>query len=228
MDWNAWHKLYDSSTALQRRLELVRGQIAAALGAAPPGEIRLISVCAGDGRDVLGALAGHPRVRDVRARLVEIDPELVAAGRTAAQDANFSGRVEFVQGDATRSSPYEGIAPAHVVVMAGMIGLVDTGEIPGLVRCLRCLTARDGRVVWTRNLDFRDGTRHSMAIRKALAEGAFKAATFKMTSWSNLFRRRPESRFVVATHVHLADPEPLPADHGFFRITDDDGTRLSA
>lgn len=227
MDWKAWHKLYESSTPLQRRLELVRSQIAAALDAAPPGEIRLISVCAGDGRDVLGALSGHPRVRDVRARLVELNPELVASGRAAIEQANLAGQVEFVQGDATLSSLYKGIAPAQVVVMAGMIGLVDAAEIPGLVRCLGCLTTRDGRVVWTRNLDFRDGVRHSMALRQALTNSSFKAVTFKMTSWSNFFRRSPQARFVVATHMHLADPEPLPAGHNFFRITDDD-CRLSA
>jgi hypothetical protein len=33
----------------------------------------VISLCAGQGRDLLGVLADHPRREDVRARLVELD-----------------------------------------------------------------------------------------------------------------------------------------------------------
>lgn len=228
MDWHAWHKHYDSNSALQRRLELVHGQIAAALAAAPPGEIRLISVCAGDGRDVLGALAGHPRAGDVRARLVELDAKLVAAGRAAAGQAGLADRVTFVQADAARSLLYDGIAPAHVVVMAGMIGLVDAAGIPGIVGCLRALTAKNGRVIWTRNLDFRDGRRHGALLRRALAAGAFETAAMKMTSWTNLFRRVPQARFLVAAHVYRGDPVPLPADTAFFHIAEADDVCVPA
>jgi hypothetical protein len=228
MDWNAWHKLYQSNTALQRRLELVRSQIAAALRTTPPGTVRLISVCAGDGRDVLTALADHPRARDVRARLVELDPKLVAVGRLAAEQAGLAQHVEFLQADATHPSSYDGIAPAHLVVLSGMLGLVDAAEIPRLIDCLRALTMHGGQVVWTRNMDYRNGARHSMAFRCALSGASFEPVTFKLTSWLNIFRRTPRSRFLVATHRHLADPIPLPTSHTLFRITDGDDIRVPA
>ena len=44
----------------------------------PPGPIRVISMCAGEGRDLLGVLGDHPRRADVTGRLVELDPELAA------------------------------------------------------------------------------------------------------------------------------------------------------
>jgi hypothetical protein len=74
-DWYDWHAPYgDPSSGLSLRLSWVQERIWAALDEAPPGPIRLISMCAGQGHDVLGALPGHPRRGDVTARLVELDP----------------------------------------------------------------------------------------------------------------------------------------------------------
>ena len=43
-----------------------------ALDEAPAGPLRVISLCAGQGRDLIEVLAEHPRRGDVRARLVEV------------------------------------------------------------------------------------------------------------------------------------------------------------
>ena len=65
-DWFTWHDAYDHpGTALSRRLAAVQGQIRAASDAAKPGPLRAISLCAGQGRDLIGVLAGHPRRADV-------------------------------------------------------------------------------------------------------------------------------------------------------------------
>jgi hypothetical protein len=48
------------------------------------GEVRLISLCAGQGRDLIGVLTGHPRRDDVRARLVELDERNVVLARQVA------------------------------------------------------------------------------------------------------------------------------------------------
>ena len=78
-DWREWHTAYDGDTPLTQRLAIVQARIADALDAAPPGPIRVISMCAGQGRDLLGVLADHPRRADVRARLVELDGELTGS-----------------------------------------------------------------------------------------------------------------------------------------------------
>jgi hypothetical protein len=81
-DWVEWHRDYDDpGSPLSRRLELVQGHLCAELDHAPGGDIRVISLCAGQGRDVIGVLAGHPRRGDVRARLVELDERNVAVAR---------------------------------------------------------------------------------------------------------------------------------------------------
>ena len=84
-DWVEWHRDYDDpGSLLSRRLELVQGHLRAELDRAPAGHVRLISLCAGQGRDVIGVLTGHPRRDDVRARLVELGERNVALARRAA------------------------------------------------------------------------------------------------------------------------------------------------
>src|SRR5205823_8039555 len=77
MDWQAWHQRYDDpGSELSRRLAAVQTQVRAALDRAPAGPVPVVSLCAGQGCDLLDVLEDHPRRADVRARLVELDPEL--------------------------------------------------------------------------------------------------------------------------------------------------------
>jgi hypothetical protein len=57
----------------------VCSHLSAALDAVLAGPIRLLSLCAGQGRDVLGVLPGHARRGDVAAVLVESDAAVPAA-----------------------------------------------------------------------------------------------------------------------------------------------------
>jgi hypothetical protein len=91
MDWTKWHERYESFPELVARLQLVQTHIAACLEACPPGPIRVISICAGDGRDLIGALTTYPRTSDVNARLVELDSRLVERGREAVNAAGLAG-----------------------------------------------------------------------------------------------------------------------------------------
>jgi len=87
MDWVKWHERYENSPSLAARLEIVRAHIASCLDNCGPRPIQVLSVCAGDGRDLLWALRDHPRVQDVRACLVEVNPELVQRGEAAVRAA---------------------------------------------------------------------------------------------------------------------------------------------
>src|ERR1700722_18840171 len=97
LDWVDWHRDYDDpGSLLPRRGERVQGHLRAELDRAPAGEIRLISLCAGQGRDVIGVLAGHPRRDDVCARLVELDERNVAVAQQATRAAALKG-VEILE-----------------------------------------------------------------------------------------------------------------------------------
>jgi hypothetical protein len=149
-DWHAWHAAYDDPGApLARRLQIVQAAIADWLDAVP-GDVRAISACAGQGRDLLGVLAARPDAGRVRARLVELDPRNVAAARRAADEHGLTG-VEVVEGDAGLAAAYAGATPADLVLLCGVFGNVSEADIEGTIRAVPALCAPAARVVWTRS-----------------------------------------------------------------------------
>ena len=140
-DWVAWHEAYDDPTSpLSTRLRVVRGHLSDALDAAPPGPVRLVSLCAGQGHDVLGVLPAHPRGPQVSAVLVEYDPQNAALARQGAGQAGLP-RVEVRQADAAQVANYADALPADVLLLCGIFGNVSDEDIqrtaeaaPGTVR----------------------------------------------------------------------------------------------
>jgi hypothetical protein len=150
-DWVEWHRDYDDpGSLLSRRLELVQGHLHAGLERAPAGDVRLISLCAGQGRDVIGVLTGHPRRDDVRARLVELDERNAALARQAAQAAELHG-VEVLEADAGITDACAGAVPAQIVVACGIFGNITDSDIQATVAALPSLCAPGALVLWTRH-----------------------------------------------------------------------------
>src|ERR1051325_2081051 len=71
MNWSDWYHHYAPLPSLQDRLRLVRELVVESLNDCPPGPIRIVSVCAGDGRDLAGAIVDHPRRSDITAWLLD-------------------------------------------------------------------------------------------------------------------------------------------------------------
>jgi putative methyltransferase len=154
--------------------ELVRGRLRAELDRAPAGDVRLIILCAGQGRDVIGVLTGHPRRDDVRARLVELNERNVALARRAAQAAGLDG-VEVLQADAGVTDACAGAVPAQIVVACGIFGNINGNDIRATVAALPSLCAPGALVLWTRHRSPPDLT---PAIRSWFAEAAFREEAF--------------------------------------------------
>jgi len=151
MDWHEWHDAYDSPDSyLSKRLALVQERVRYALDAAPPGPLTAISLCAGQGRDLIGVLADHPRRDEVRARLVELDERNVADATEAARAAGLSG-VEVVAGDASLTDQYADLAPADLVLLCGVLGNITDPDVERLLDHCTQLCRTGGTVVWTRN-----------------------------------------------------------------------------
>jgi hypothetical protein len=154
-DGYAWHDDYDApDTPLARRLAAIQDQIRSVLDTAPPGPLRAISICAGQGRDLIGALATHPRRADVTARLVELDPRNAAIARQSAQAAGLPA-VEVVTGDAALTGQYADLTPADLVLACGIFGNVSDQDIKRTVGYCAQLCAQGGTVLWTRRRDVR-------------------------------------------------------------------------
>ena len=150
-DWVAWHEEYDDpSSRLSARLARVKQELAGALDRAPDGPLRLVSLCAGQGRDVLGTLPAHPRRDDVSALLVEADPTLAAHARAAAAAAGLN-RVEVRAGDASRVDSFADALPADVLLLCGIFGNVSVADIRRTVAAAPALCAPGATVIWTRH-----------------------------------------------------------------------------
>jgi SAM-dependent methyltransferase len=151
MDWQKWHDSYDApESLLARRLLTVQERIRLALNDCPPGPVRLVSLCAGQGRDLLGVLPRHPRRQDVRARLVELDPRNVDLATEAARSAGLH-EVETVVGDAALLDHYDGMAPADIVLICGVFGNIADPDIERTINACKQLCKTGGRVIWTRH-----------------------------------------------------------------------------
>ena len=213
-DWRAWHDAYDDpGSSLARRLAVVQARIAAALDAAPPGPLRAISVCAGQGRDLIPVLASHPRGHDVTARLVELDPELAAAAGRAAAAAGLAG-VEVVTGDASLTDAYAGLVPADLVLVCGVFGNISDSDIRRTALCCAQLCAAGGTVVWTRARTPPDLVPQ---ICGWFSEGGFEL------SWLS----DPGAGFGVGVHRFTARPRPLAAGLRMFSFAGRDGSSVS-
>src|SRR5919112_1145828 len=84
--WARWHDDYDDpDSPLAWRLAVVRRRLGEAIDSAPSGPVTVLSLCAGQGRDVTSALADHARRDDVTAVLVELDESNCAYARETAR-----------------------------------------------------------------------------------------------------------------------------------------------
>ncbi|MBU2607652.1 MAG: methyltransferase domain-containing protein [Alphaproteobacteria bacterium] len=151
MDWHGWHDLYDiPDSPMAQRLKVVQDQIRFSLDNSPSGPLRIISICAGQGRDLLGVLPGHPRVEDVKALLVDLDERNTVSIHNSASDLGLS-QVEVLTGDASLTDNYAAMAPADIVLMCGVFGNITEEDIERCVSTCTQLCKRGGRVIWTRH-----------------------------------------------------------------------------
>ena len=175
-DWKQWHERYENpESSLSRRLAVVQAFIARALDELAPGPVRAISMCAGEGRDLLGVLVDHPRRADVAARLVELDPELADRARAAAAEAGL-GEVEVVTGDAGSVDAYRDAVPADLVLVCGVFGNITDDDIERTVRTLPQLCAPGAHVIWTRHREPPDVT---PSIRQWFTDAGFRDLAFE-------------------------------------------------
>lgn len=201
MDWYAWHARYDDpSSALSGRLAAVQRRIGDALDRAPPGPLRVVSICAGQGRDLLGVLENHVRADDVAARLVELDARNAAVAATGAESRGLDG-VEVVVGDASRAAAYRGAVPAHLVVACGVLGHVADEDVAAAIAGFATLCAEAATVVWTRGGDLRP------AVRRWFAEAGFDDMGYESGG--------PSSWGVGAARLGVPAPPFQPEAHLF-------------
>jgi len=150
-DWEAWHRGYDDpSSSISARLATVRRHLGQAIDHAPPGRVQVISLCAGQGHDVIGVLPGHPRRGDVKALLVEADSRNAGLPRDRARSAQLT-QVEVREADAADVASFADALPADVLLLCGIFGNVSDSDIRRTVGAAPQLCSDGATVIWTRH-----------------------------------------------------------------------------
>jgi hypothetical protein len=201
-DWQEWHRAYDQAdNPLTRRLAIVQQCIEAVLDAAAPGPVHVVSMCAGEGRDLLGVLARHPRRNDVRGRLVELDPGLAATAREHAPDG-----IDVLVADAGTTSSYAGAVPADVVLACGVFGNVTDADMMNTIDLAPTLCTPGATVIWTRHRRRPDAT---PSVR----------ARFAANGFDEVGVHTPEgSMFAVGAHRLVVPARPFAPDVRMFEF----------
>jgi hypothetical protein len=149
-DWVVWHEAYDDpSSSLARRLDVVRRRLGAVLDASAGERRRLLSLCAGDGRDVIPVLAARAAWSLESALLVEWDEEL-ARRATEAASSNGLEEVEVRCADAGNLASFRDVLPVDVLLLCGIFGNIEHEHVEDVIGVLPLLLANGGYVIWTR------------------------------------------------------------------------------
>ncbi|HXO59355.1 MAG TPA: class I SAM-dependent methyltransferase [Candidatus Acidoferrum sp.] len=207
-DYEAWHRQYDDPTSsLAQRLAVVQRRLAERLSAAAPGAVRIISMCAGQGRDLLGVLPAHPRRGDVTAVLVELDHRNVEVARASAAQTGLT-QIDVLEADAAVSDIYAPSVPADIVLACGIFGNISDQDLERTVRNLSMLCRTGASVIWTRHRNEPDLTPR---IRGWFTESGFEELSFDAID--------NESKSGIGTVRLIAEPLPFQPGFRFFTFT---------
>jgi hypothetical protein len=198
-DWIAWHAAYDADTPLVHRLRAVQRRIRDVLDDRAVSDIRVISMCAGEGRDLLEVLADHPRRLDVRGRLVELDPKLASRAAASAPPG-----IAVANADAGVTDAYAEAVPADLVLVCGVFGNIGDEDVERTVRSLPGFCARGAVVIWTRHRRPPDLT---VDIRRWFAEAGFEPVAFDAPA---------DFEWSVGVQRFVSDPLPFVAGRRLF------------
>lgn len=196
-DWSAWHEQYeDKASSLRHRLSVVQREIRRVLPRQLDRSFSIISICAGEGKDVIPVLQEYAHVQRVRARLVEIDPNIIGKLRKNIHAAGLD-HFEVMQADAAYTGVYRGMVPADLVLLCGVFGNISDADIRNTIGTLPQLCRIGSTVIWTRTRRSPDIT---PAIRGWFRENDFEEITFYA----------PDGElFTVGAHVFGGQTIPL-------------------
>ena len=162
-------------------------------------------MCAGQGNDLIGALSGHARAADVRARLVELHPRNCEAAHAAAPAG-----VDVACADAALTSSYDGAVPAEIVLANGVFGNISDADIERTIGLLPSLCAPEATVIWTRHRRPPDRT---VDIRRWFDAAGFTEIAYEAPD---------EFIFGVGVNRLTVPPVPFRADVKLFDFTGSD------
>jgi hypothetical protein len=203
-DWEAWHAAYgDPSSLLSERLRLVQQHIADWLDATAPTPVRVLSACAGDGRDLLEVLERRDDVDRVTATLIEADANIANTAREHAARIDLA-KVEVRCADAGSRDSYRGAVPADLVLLCGIFGNISDDDVHRTIAMAPQLCNQGSVLIWTRHRQDPDLTPR---IREWFGDVGFE---------EQYFHTPEHAIYSVGVHRFKYVREPIAADEHLF------------
>ncbi len=138
--------------------------------------LRLLSLCAGDGRDTIPVLAAR-RDLEVDAVLVELDAGLAEAARTSAAAVDVS--VDVRTADAGSFESFRDRLMNDVLLLCGIFGNISDADVERCVQASCALVRPGGTVIWTRGSRLPDDPSDQAGDPAEWVRGLFAAAGFE-------------------------------------------------
>jgi hypothetical protein len=175
-DYLKWHDdAYDDpGSDFSWRLRQVQVYIHQALDHLE-GPVTVISLCAGDGRDVLQVLADRDDSARARTTLIELHPVLAQRARTFAAEAGLTG-VTVRRQDAGNTTVYVGSVPADLVIMMGIFGNISDDDVRRTIQTAPQLCRPGATLLWSRGTN---GTDQNASVRAWLADAGFTELDYR-------------------------------------------------
>ena len=199
-DYERWlHHYDDPNSSLSWRLRQVQAWLQEDIDRRA-GPIRVLSVCAGDGRDIIDVLAGRRDAARVQTVLLEAHPGIADLARDRAAAADVAGLLVRTC-DAADTANYAGAVPAEVVLLVGIFGNISSADIQTVIATAPRFCSPGAALIWSRGRD-----RHDIndGIRRAFADAGFVELAYAEAD----FDSRP------AVGALRYDGPPVPLDTG--------------
>ena len=129
----------------------------------------MLSLCAGDGRDVLQVLADRDDSSRVHSTLIELHPILAQRARKFAAESGLTGVKVRIQ-DAGNTAAYAGSVPADLVIMMGIFGNISDDDIHRTIEAAPTLCRPGATLLWSRSTR---GSYQNASVRRWLSEAGF-------------------------------------------------------
>jgi SAM-dependent methyltransferase len=174
-DYLKWHDAYDDPDSdLYWRLRQVQAYIRAALDQIQ-GQLAVLSLCAGDGRDILEVLAQRDDSSRIHTTLIELHPVLAQRAREFAATAALAN-VTVRTIDAGNTTAYAGSVPADLVIMMGIFGNISNDDVRRTIQKAPRLCRPGAVLLWSRSTD---GVDRNRSVRGWLIKAGFSELDYK-------------------------------------------------
>jgi hypothetical protein len=201
-DWTRWHDDYDDANSeLSRRLRVVQHRIRGWLEADAGVDRQVVSICAGQGRDIV-PVAAEAGPGSLRLTLVETDASNAERALESARRLGID--VDVRRDDAGVARTYADLPRADLLLACGIFGNIADADVFRTVDALPQLCNHAATVIWTRSRRAPDLTGD---IRARLARAGFAERAFDAPD---------DALFSVGTCQLVVPPVPLVDDSTWF------------